>query len=248
VAVTSTRSPAPELGDQRPPVALGHQPAFVDDPDAVAEALGLLHVVGRVEHRQALVAERLDAAQDGVAALGVDPHRRLVEHQQPGPVQQPGGDVGPPLHAPGVRADPVAAPVGQPHQLEHLAHPPGHLPAGQALEPAEEPQVLLGRQVLVEGDLLGHQADGGLGRGRARPHRPPGHGHRAGVPGEQAAGHGDRGGLAGAVGPQQAVGLADVDVEAHVIDRDAVAEGLAEPRAHEHRLGHGSTLSVRGAR
>jgi hypothetical protein len=56
--------------------------------------------VGGVEHGHALAAQRLDVAEDGVAALRVDPGRRLVQHQQPRPVQQPGGDVEPPLHAP----------------------------------------------------------------------------------------------------------------------------------------------------
>ena len=68
--------------DQLPARALGADLALVDDPDAVAEALGLLHVVRRVQDRHALPAQLLDAREDGVAALRVDADRRLVEQQQ----------------------------------------------------------------------------------------------------------------------------------------------------------------------
>ena len=127
-----------ELGDQLAAGALGHQPALVDDADPVAEALGLLHVVRGVEHRQALAAERLDALEDGVAALRVDAHGRLVEHQELGVVQQAGGDVGPALHAARVVADAVAGPVGQTDQVEHLGHPLAEDRAAEALQAAEE--------------------------------------------------------------------------------------------------------------
>src|SRR5438270_10583740 len=86
-------------GDELGAGPLGDELALVEDADAVAETLRFLHVVGRVEHGQALGAERLDALEDGVAALRIDSDGRLVEHEQPGPVEQAGGDVQTPLHA-----------------------------------------------------------------------------------------------------------------------------------------------------
>lgn len=61
--------------------------AGVEDPDAVAQPLGLLHVVGGVEDGQALGAQRLDAVEDGSPALRVDADRGLVEDQEAGLVE-----------------------------------------------------------------------------------------------------------------------------------------------------------------
>src|SRR5690606_40349743 len=107
-------------GEELAPGALGDQAAVVDDAEAVAEPLGLLHVVGGVEDRHALPGQGLDALEDGVAALGVDADGGLVEHEQAGPVEQAGRDVGPPLHATRVLPHPVAGPVGEADDLEHL--------------------------------------------------------------------------------------------------------------------------------
>ena len=65
----------------------------VYDPDSIAEPFSLLHVVGRVEHRHTLDGEPLDALEDGVAALRVDPDGRLIQDQEPRTVQQPDADV-----------------------------------------------------------------------------------------------------------------------------------------------------------
>ena len=113
------------LRDQLAAGALGDEAAFVDDADAVAQPLGLLHVVRGVEHRQAAAAQRLDALEDGVAALRVDADGRLVEHQQLGLVQQTGGDVATPLHAARVALDPLVGPIGEADEVEHLVDPHG---------------------------------------------------------------------------------------------------------------------------
>jgi hypothetical protein len=106
--------------------------------------------VGGVEHRDALALERLDVLEDGVAALGVDPDGRLVQHQQPGPVQQPGADVEAALHAAGVVGDLVAGAVGQADQLQHRLHPGGQLATGEPLHAAPEAEVLAAAQVRVQ--------------------------------------------------------------------------------------------------
>src|SRR5664279_1354507 len=72
---------------------LGDQGTAVDDADPVAEPLGLLHVVGGVEHREPCCPQGLDALQDGVPALRVDADRRLVQDQEARAVQQAGADV-----------------------------------------------------------------------------------------------------------------------------------------------------------
>ena len=65
---------------------------MVDDLDAGGDALRLLHVVRREEHRHLLVATQpADEFPDLVAGLRVEPGGRLVEKQDARPVR--GADV-----------------------------------------------------------------------------------------------------------------------------------------------------------
>ena len=64
------------------PGPLSLDAAVVDDADPVAQALGFLHVVGRVENGHTFAAQLLDTFEDGVAALRIDADRRLVEDEQ----------------------------------------------------------------------------------------------------------------------------------------------------------------------
>ena len=98
VPSSATRSCSPTSATSSRSRPLGLQLAEVDDPDPVAQPLGLLHVVGRVEHRHPLAGQPLDALEDRVAALRIDADRRLVEDQQPRAVQQADPDVQAPLH------------------------------------------------------------------------------------------------------------------------------------------------------
>ena len=95
----------------------GDDLAVVDDDDAVAQALGLFHVVRGVEQRLAATAQRLEVVEDGVAALRIDADGRLVEDQDVGIVDQRGGDVEAPLHAAAEGLRLVAGAVGQADQL-----------------------------------------------------------------------------------------------------------------------------------
>lgn len=73
--------------------------AVVDDADAVAELLGLLHVVRGVDDCEARRPKIPDALQDGVPTLRVNADGRLVEDEKAGSVEQAGADVEPSLHA-----------------------------------------------------------------------------------------------------------------------------------------------------
>ena len=114
--------------------------------------------------------------------------------------------------------------------------------AGQAVELAEEDEVLAAGEVGVDRQLLGHQADGGPGPHRARGDALAVDHHLAAGGFEQPGDHRDGRGLAGPVGPQQAVGLLGRDVHADVVDGHQVAEGLAQVGGLEDepvgRLGH----------
>ena len=182
--------------------------AVVDDADAVAELLRLGHVVRGVEDRHPLVAEREDAVEDRPPALRVDPHRRLVEVQHLGLVQQRDADVDAPLHAAAELVDAVLLAVDEGDELQHLVDPLLERVAREPVHAAPEHEVLARAHVRVQGDVLRDDADGLLDRlGVAHDGVPGDDGVAAGGL-EQAAQHGDGGALAGAVGAEQAEDLA----------------------------------------
>ena len=235
LAASVTWSSWPTRATSSAACPLGEDVPAVDDADAVAEPLRLLHVVRRVEDGHAPAAKIVHGLQDGVAALRVDTHGRLVKHEQLGLVKQADADVEAPLHAAGVGVGAVVRPFRQAGEVQDgadalLEHPPG-----EPLQSAEEAQVLACREVRVDGQVLGHVADERLGVGGLDRHRQPGHGDAAAVAFEQAADHRDARGLAGAVGPEEAVGLAAIDVEADAVDCGDVLEALVQVRADEQR-------------
>ena len=52
--------------------------------------------------------------------LRIDSDRRLVEQQHVGIVQQPGGEIQPPLHAAAVGGHPIVQPVGQADEIHRV--------------------------------------------------------------------------------------------------------------------------------
>ena len=58
--------------------------AVVHDRHAIAELIGLFHVVGREQDRLALVVELAQDLPQGEAALRVEPGRGFVEEQDAG--------------------------------------------------------------------------------------------------------------------------------------------------------------------
>ena len=198
--------------------AEGDHLAVVDDADAVAELLRLGHVVRGVEDRHPLVAEREDAVEDRPPALRVDPHRRLVEVEHLGLVQQRDADVDAPLHAAAELVDAVLLAVDEGDELQHLVDPLLERVPGQPVHPPPEHEVLAGAHVRVEGDVLWDHADGLLDRLRVAHHGVAGDGGVAAARLEQAAQHGDGGALAGAVGTEEAEDLALLDAEADAVD------------------------------
>ena len=198
----------------------------------------------RVEDGQPLRPEVGHAGEDGVAALRIDADRGLVEHEQPRAVEESDADVETALHPPGELARPVVGTLGQRDQLQHLADTRLQHPPRQALEAAEEAQVLARREIRVDGQVLRHVADGRLGIGGPDVDRPSVHDDLATVSTEQPADHRDRRRLAGAVGAQQAVRLASGDRETDPVHRGARAEALAQITAVEHGRRHGDPSSV----
>ncbi len=210
---SSTARQALDTGLQR---VAGDDLAVVDDDDAVAQPLGLFHVVRRVEQRLAAAAQLLEVVEDGVAALRIDADGRLVEDQDVGVVDQRGGDVEAPLHAAAEGRRLVLGAIGQADQLQRRVDALAQQRAGEAVERAEQLQVGGGAEVLVDRELLRHDADAALGARAvlgqlAGAHAPLADEDPAAVGGDQAAEHRHRRRLAGAVRPEQADDLAGAD-------------------------------------
>ena len=58
---------------------VGENAPVIHDDDAIAQPLNLFHVVRRIDHRSSLAGQHLDGLENGIAALRVDTHRRLIE-------------------------------------------------------------------------------------------------------------------------------------------------------------------------
>src|SRR5262249_22007199 len=61
---------------------------LVHEGDAVAQRLGLLHVVGREQHGETGVPEVVDAFPHARSSDRIQPDRRLVEDHQRGPIDE----------------------------------------------------------------------------------------------------------------------------------------------------------------
>ncbi len=87
--------------------------------DAMSDAVGLVHVVRREKHGDALgLIQVLDVRPELVAALRIEAERRLVEEQDLRRVQEAARDLEPPLHPAGELLHRRVAPLPELEQLE----------------------------------------------------------------------------------------------------------------------------------
>ena len=103
--------------------ALGHDPAVVDDREAVAQRVGLLEVVGRQEDGGAGLAQPADLVPHPRPGLRIEAGRRLVEEEQRRPVDHADADVEPAPHAARVRPARSVGRVREVERVEDLLRP-----------------------------------------------------------------------------------------------------------------------------
>src|SRR5262249_49018827 len=167
----------------------------------------------------------------------IDARRRLVEEQHARLVHDRGAERHALLPAARQAACELAAPALEAGGLQHplLA---GRPPLPRALVDAgKEIEVLVDREIVVERKLLGHVAEllPDVLRTQLADLACQSHLARAGR--QQATEHLDRGGLARTVGAEQSEDLAVAHLEIDALDRDEVAECLAQAaRADRHRI------------
>jgi hypothetical protein len=112
--------------------------------------VGLGHVVGGQQHRLARPDQGPDRGAQFPRGDRVHPDRRLVEEQHRRVVQQAAGDVQALPEAARVALDPVAGPIGEPDEVEHVTDPPALVAGRHPVQLGEVAQVVPRADPLVE--------------------------------------------------------------------------------------------------
>ena len=154
--------------------AVGHQPAVVDDDDAVGEPLGLVEVVGGEQHGDAVVAQLGDDLADDLAPGRVDARGRLVEERHLGPADEREREGQALLLAAGQLPPGAALEPGQPEPVEQLAGSSGlRVEGGGVAQHLGRPQRRVDAALLQHhADALGQRPVVGDGVEPEHPHRP----------------------------------------------------------------------------
>ena len=213
---------------QRRRRAFGQQPPAVQEPDAIAQQLGLGEVVGREHHRLAAIALGADEVAQETRRQHVQARRRLVEHQHGGIVQHRARDRQPLALAGRQR---LAAAIEEPAQLQRARERRDarrRRVAVEAVQAREVPQQLAPGQARVEAGRVGEKAEALPHRQRLARDVEPGDLHPPARRQQDARQDPQRRGLARAVGAEQPVDLAGRDRERQLGDRRGGAEALRE--------------------
>ncbi len=227
-----------ELGE-RP---LGDGVAVVDDDDPIALLLRLLQLVGGQQNRGSLAPQLVEHGEDPVAALRIHPDRRLVEQQDERSVEHAAGDIDPPFHSAREGLRQIAGPVGETGPLQRPVDRLTQLAAPEPVESAEGLEVLAGREIGVESDLLRDKAE--LVPPAARGQPPAEHLDLPRIGDRTAADAPHQGRLAGAVGPEQGQTLAPSQLETGMVERRGGSEALDHVTDHQGAFGIDAAVSL----
>jgi hypothetical protein len=206
--------------------------AVVDDGEAIAELVGLFHVMRGEDDGDALAAKALDGFPHGDAALGIEASGGLVEEEDLGMVGDGAGDLETlrEASAEGLRIGGSA--IAEAELVEELGGAVGGGFLGHAKEAAMEVDVFGDGAGSVEGIVLGNYADDAAGEGGMGNDVYASDAHGAGGGNGAGGGDGDRGGLSGAVWAEQTIDHARGDVEVNTVNRRHrifAAVDLAQP-------------------
>jgi hypothetical protein len=215
------------------------------DHHRVGQALRLLDVVGRHQDRRALAAEGVDQRPELLADLRVEPDGRLVQEDEPGPVDERPRDQEPPPHPAGELVDPCAAPVDELRQLERVLDRVLPLRASDSVEMREDEQVLLDRERDVEVVELRRDAELRARLLRLFRQRESEQLELTLVGDRLRGQEPHRRRLAGAVGPEQADARAFGHVEIEAVDGRDLAVALDDAAQPDRELGQTSSSTER---
>jgi hypothetical protein len=214
--------------------------AAIEEHDAVAERLGLMHLMGREEDRCAAGVNLLERRDKSSRVDRIETGEGLVEDEKLRLVHHRRRELHLLLHALGKLLAALREHARQLEPLEPFRGAAASLAGREPLETADVAKELPDLHLPVEPTLLGQVADAVLRgeRGRAE------HLERALVGMDDRHDHPDGGALAGAVGAEQSAQRAARDVEVESAHGDLRPEALgdaADPdRAGRVGRGHGS--------
>ncbi len=136
------------------------QLAVIDNGDAVAELVGLFHVVRGEQHGEvARLSEVVEHLPDGDAGDGIEAGGGLVEKKDVWIVDEASRDFKTAAHSAGERLGLRAAPLDEVDGLEHFRDVLLAFGAGNAVELGVDAQVLFDGEVRIAGQRLGNDAD-----------------------------------------------------------------------------------------
>ena len=173
-------------------------------------------------------ATRRDRLPQAEAAARVQAGGRLVEEQHLRPGDERGAEVQAPAHAARVGADEPGARLVEREALEQVAGPGARLAARQPVQAAEQLEVLLAGQRLVDRGVLPGQADAAAQLGGLAHDVEAEHARAAAVGSQQRREDAHGGGLAGPVGAEHAEHAALLDAQADPVERAHLAVALLE--------------------
>src|SRR5689334_21645719 len=196
---------------------------MVDDRDAIAEPLGLVHIVGREQDRAARGLELLDEVPDLAARLWIEPRRRLVEEEQIRVADDRAGDGQSLLLPAGQLTNPAVTLLVELDESNDVVDR-----SARRIEAAKQSHRFGDRQLLRELRFLQLDAEALAKLAVVARPAPAEHDDITLVGGVEALADLDRRRLAGAVRPEQAETFAGRDLEVQSIDGDDVRVALAE--------------------
>ena len=146
--------------------ARGDDPTVVDDDDPVGQGVGLVEVLGGEQQGDAVGHQLADHVPHAQPAGGVEPGGRFVEEEDRWSGHQAGGQVEATTHAAGVALHDAVGGVGELEPLEQVAGACLGLRSPDPAQLAHHHQVLAAREGVVEGGVLGGDADVAADLGR----------------------------------------------------------------------------------
>src|ERR1700674_4427043 len=138
---------------------VGNHLPVVDDHNAVAEALGLFHVVRGVNESLATLLQGLEVVKDGVAALRIDADRRLIEQKNLWIVKEGRRQIQTPLHASAERFHFVAGAIGESDQIQDIIDCLLCFRASERIKRRKKSQIVAGGELVIKRHVLWDESD-----------------------------------------------------------------------------------------
>uniref|UniRef100_E6QLA4 Uncharacterized protein n=1 Tax=mine drainage metagenome TaxID=410659 RepID=E6QLA4_9ZZZZ len=200
--------------------AKGEQASVIDDGNAVAEGVGLLHVMRGEDDGDAVLAEALNGGPHGEAALRIEAGAGFVEEEHGGPVSDGAGNLDALSKAAGELRRVGFATLCEQELPEQLVAALPCLSVAEAEVTAVVVEVFVDGERAVEGVVLGYDADVASRVSGLIDDIDASDAYFAGGGQGARGGDTDSGGFTGSVGSKEAEYLTFPDLKVNAIDRN----------------------------